>query len=95
MQQRKKSDVTPRTPHDAPVLLLLTRYTIKHIPSPALLFSIGYHRVKGLSAHGAARHCYADVALEGLTVLAQVFGSLLVERVGRVGLEEEELRLSV
>jgi hypothetical protein len=49
------------------------------------------HALKGLVLDGATAHGRTHVALEALAVGAQVFGGLLVEWVGGVGLEEEEL----
>lgn len=45
-----------------------------------------------LTLHCTARHRCPDVALEAFPVGPQVLGSLLVQRVARIGLEEEELQ---
>ena len=50
------------------------------------------HAIVGDAAYGAAAPGGADVAAEVVAALAQVLGGLLVEGVGGVGLEEEELQ---
>jgi hypothetical protein len=47
--------------------------------------------IEGLALDCATTERCAYVALETLSVLLEVFGSLLVQRVRRVRLEEEEL----
>jgi hypothetical protein len=49
------------------------------------------HAIEGLALDCATTERCAYVALETLSVLLEVFGSLLVQRVRRVRLEEEEL----
>lgn len=62
---------------------------------PAALSLLHQRAVKGDAVYVAARHGRLDVALEALAVGLEVLGRLLVQRVRRVGLEEEELRVSV
>ena len=47
--------------------------------------------VEGLAAHRAAGHGGPHIALKALAVRLEIFGGVLVERVGSVGLEEEKL----
>lgn len=49
------------------------------------------HAIEGLALDRTTAERRAHVALEALSVLLQVFGGLLVQRVRRVRLEEEEL----
>lgn len=46
------------------------------------------YAVVGFALNGTTAHCRSHVALEAFSVVPQILGSLLVQRVGRVRLQE-------
>lgn len=46
------------------------------------------YAVVGFALNGTTAHCRSHVALEAFSVVPQILGSLLIQRIGRVRLQE-------